>query len=157
MKRVAIFLGVVLVGLPVSIISMNAGGLCVAKAKVLSEERLVRIGVSHLIEVTREKGTSFVEQDGVLVDRKEPQNKGELSYESADDLISKNPGCCHLVQKIDRLGRAPSLTDRFFGQARGYVDITYLRRTKLPNGIVESQAKSAFVQVSNCGRVVDNS
>jgi hypothetical protein len=154
MKNLVIALAIIFLALPTSIISMNAGGVCVAKGRVLKEEQIVHVGVAHLMEVTREKGASFIERNGMLVDRGEPQNHGELSYESVDDLMSRNPGCCHLVQEIERLGRRPSLVDRFFGQARGYVDINYRRRTRLPTGIVETRDESAFVQVSNCGRVV---
>lgn len=128
----------------------NYTGYCVQQQRLISEEEMVRSAVEY---VNAKSSVSV----SVKVDGKtQPKSYPRIRYESSEELLAENPGCCSFgltsrpTRGVGILG-PPQFIDRISGAHRGYVHIEYAMRYLANDGTVKSVQKTWVVAIGNCG------
>ncbi len=120
---------------------LNYSGFCFAKSRWLSDEELMRPQVAS------------VNRRAVLQDSEHFPNVARIPYQSVEELITKNPNCCKI---LDRSAAANyfGLTafDSLMGANRGVVLVQFEDNYLDNQGQAKSTPAKWLVPITNCGK-----
>jgi hypothetical protein len=150
--RICIFIAVVLVVAPISIITMNYLGFCFKKGRFLSNEEKIRIAMQYIISSYPPSIARYEEKDGVKVRIGQHVPDQPINYKDLNSFLAENHDCCRLTRVATEMeGYSIRLEHRLIGSANTFVELKYKVKYIDLYGIERSRMQTSYVAISNCG------
>lgn len=121
---------------------LNYSGFCISQGRWLSDEELIKLQIAD------------VNRRADVQDSQHLPNVPRIPYNSAEELMEKNPDCCKLGARSGPDGIFPRLSflDRILGADREVVWLQYKDYYHDKDGVLKFSIATWNAPITNCGK-----